>query len=178
MSAEPLVRLAAPADARDLAVVHVTGWRAAYAGLMPDRVLAALDVDEHERTWRARLDRPAPEERTLVVAIDGRAIGFAAIGPSRDSDHGPGDAEVYALYLDPGAWGRGLGRALFAAAVDDLRRRGHAAVSLWVLETNARARRLYEAAGMRADGGVKDEVVDGAPLPHVRYRLPLGATGP
>jgi len=47
-------------------------------------------------------------------------------------------------------------------------------LSLWVVETNVRARRFYEAQGMRADGGAQRHVLaPGVSLAEVRYRLEL-----
>src|SRR5690606_41064361 len=60
--------------------------------------------------------------------------------------------EVTAIYLRQAHWGRGIGRRLFAAVVDRLREAGFEEAILWVLDTNARARRFYEAAGWEADG--------------------------
>jgi GNAT superfamily N-acetyltransferase len=169
------VRLAVPGDASAIARVHVESWRAAYIGLMPAAVLDAFTVEAREPRWQAILTREAPDERTLVVLAPGGPVaGFASTGPSRDEGAAPDVAELYALYLAPGSWGAGLGRALFAAAIEDLRERGRAAMTLWVLDGNARGRRFYEAAGMRADGAIKIEIEERAELPHVRYRLPLG----
>lgn len=173
------VRPAVPTDAHALAVIHVETWRAAYTGLIPDAVLAALSVEERETGWKSRLERPdSPDHHTFVAVLEGRVVGFASIGPCRDADRRNDDGELYALYLDHTTWGRGIGRALFAHAIASLRARGRSAVVLWVLEGNTRARRFYEAAGMRADGGVKNEDVRGARLPHVRYRLPLSPPEP
>jgi Acetyltransferase (GNAT) family. len=44
---------------------------------------------------------------------------------------------------------------------------------LWVLESNQRARRFYEAAGWRADGGHKIDESYGFPMSLVRYRRRL-----
>ncbi len=177
---EPVfVRPAAPADAGAVGRVQVESWRAAYAGMMPDAVLAGLSVEQRAAAWRGRLEHPeVPERRLFVVEVGGAVVGFASSGPSRDAGADTGTAEVYALYLLPAAWGLGHGRALFAAAVDDLRTRGFARITLWVLDRNARGRRFYEAAGMRPDGGAKVEVEGGADLPHVRYALALGVALP
>ena len=111
------LRDATPADAHALATVHVASWRAAYRGLMPDEVLAGLSVPEREQLWSDRLT--AQEARTsVVVATDARrVVGFAAAGPPLDptdrADSTLGD--LYALYLDPDHWGRGIGAPLHAA---------------------------------------------------------------
>jgi hypothetical protein len=43
-------------------------------------------------------------------------------------------------------------------------------VTLWVLDTNERARRFYEARGWRADGTSKSDASRGSPVVEVRYR--------
>jgi hypothetical protein len=46
-------------------------------------------------------------------------------------------------------------------------------VILWVLDSNARARRFYEAGGWRADEAAKQDDSFGVPMTKVRYRRPL-----
>ncbi|MGH9187776.1 MAG: GNAT family N-acetyltransferase [Acidimicrobiales bacterium] len=69
----------------------------------------------------------------------------------------------------PEAWGRGLGRALLAAATDRLRREGFDRVVLWVEINNARARRFYERAGWSVTGEEQDDVVQGASVRDAQY---------
>lgn len=79
--------------------------------------------------------------------------------------------EVSLIYLSPDEVGKGVGRALFAYAVEDLRQRGYAQAVLWVLEGNGRARKFYEAAGWTPDGRHKSEKRPGAVLHEVRYQI-------
>ncbi len=67
-------------------------------------------------------------------------------------------------------WGQGHGRELMTAALDGLTMVGYGEATLWVLDSNKRARRFYEAAGSRADGSVKEYEGLGFTLPEVRYR--------
>jgi ribosomal protein S18 acetylase RimI-like enzyme len=55
----------------------------------------------------------------------------------------------------------------------DLRQRGYRAAVLWVLESNARARRFYEIAGWRSDGTIQTERSSGVELREMRYRVDL-----
>jgi len=168
------VRAAVVDDARAIAQIHVDGWRAAYRGQMPDALLDGLSFDRRTEDRRRDIVEPrSPEHRTWVAEEDGRVVAFAITGPSRDKDAAPGVAELFAIYVDPARWGSGAGRATLAHVVADLRRRGLAAVMLWVLDTNARARRFYEVAGFVADGGEKSEPFGGATLREVRYLLRL-----
>jgi GNAT superfamily N-acetyltransferase len=164
------IRAAVVDDARAIAQIHVDGWRAAYRGQMPDALLDGLSVDQRTEQRRKDLATPrSPEHRTWVAEEDGRIVAFAITGPSRDEDAAAGVAELFAIYAKPARWGTGAGRAMLAHVLADLRGRGLPAVTLWVLDTNARARRFYEAAGFAADGGEKSQPFGGVPLREVRY---------
>ena len=173
--AEGIIRRATTADAAAIAGLHVAAWRWAYRGLLPDEYLdgMAASIPRRAARWRERLSHPDPEERTWLVEREGGLAGFAGTGPARDGDADPGSAELYAIYLAEPEAGRGLGRELLAHALDDLRRRGYAAATLWVLAGNARARRFYEAFGWRPDGATKTEEGPGLVLEEIRYRIDL-----
>ena len=146
------VRDATPADARDIAAVHVESWQVGYRGLMPDEVLDGLSISTRERWWRETLSGPG--ERTTLLATDTNTVlGFAAVGPGRDGD--PVVGELYAMYLRSAAWGRGIGRTLHSAALARLRTLGFDRASLWMLAGNERALRFYHREGWLADGRSK-----------------------
>jgi ribosomal protein S18 acetylase RimI-like enzyme len=162
------------ADAADLTRLHIAAWRAAYRGLVPDPVLDDLTELSNPWNWGRRLVAPAPESRYWAIEWAGRVVGCAGTGVPRDEDLGPGRfAELYGLYLDPGLWNRGLGRALVDYALADLRDRGFTDVVLWVLRGNARGRRFYEKLGFVADGAEKMAKRGDADVPEVRYRRGL-----
>lgn len=163
------VRPATPDDARAVARIHVAGWREGYRGLLPDAHLDALDVEEEVVGWTRALTGGVD----ALVAHDGDdVLGFATLGPTRDDDLPDATGEVYALYVRPGTWRRGVGSALLDAALDHLRTRGRDAAGLWTLATNVRARTFYEAHGWHVDGAEKVEERPGLVLHEVRYRFP------
>jgi RimJ/RimL family protein N-acetyltransferase len=170
-----IVRRARPSDAHAMAVVHVASWRAAYLGLVPASVLNELSVLERTASWaRILTDGESRGSRAWVALIGGRILGFVSAGPTRDADDHRGQVgEVYAIYLEPTAWGHGLGGELLRTAEDDLCERGYRMATIWVLAGNARARRFYEQCGYSADGGRQNEEVGPAVLPSVRYRRSL-----
>ena len=177
MVAEPDVffRQAVEADAPALAALHIRAWQWAYRGQLPDAHLDDLTSDRERRTawWREALGRAASEERTWVAEVAGRIAGFASTYPSQDAETARDTAVLAAIYLDQEVAGRGIGRALLAYAMADLRRRGFPAAILWVLATNERARRFYEAAGWRPDGATRTEQWQGLELHEVRYSIDL-----
>ncbi|MEU8638826.1 GNAT family N-acetyltransferase [Amycolatopsis sp. NPDC048633] len=138
------IRDAEVADAPAIGEVHVASWQAAYAGLMPDDFLAGLSAESRAESWARRIGAGGP---VLVAEEDGVIAGFAAYG----------DGRLYALYLLPEYWGRGLGRALHDRVVDEL---SGDSVVLWVLSTNERAKAFYVRQGWVDDGATQTETID------------------
>jgi len=143
------LRDATPADAHAIATVVVQSWRAAYQGLLPDEVLAGLSVDDRTRFWSDALTTRRPHTRIVVATVDDAVVGFAATGPPLvpDDRADPTLGDLYALYLDPELWYRGIGTRLHAAALGRLRSCGFTHAGLWVLDTNERALGFYARHG-------------------------------
>ena len=104
---------------------------------------------------------------------DGEVVGYAACGASRDPDAGPGTGELRTLFVVPGRWRGGVGAALVAAVLDDLRARGYSEATVWSFADNDRANGFYERIGFERDGAERTEEV-WADLLEVRYRRPIG----
>lgn len=176
---EVIVRPATADDAAAMARVHARSWPVAYQGLLPDELIDHVVANEAGRTerWRRRIADESAPGSAFVAECEDRILGLIFWGPSEDDDATPRTAEVQAIYLDPDAVGQGVGRSLFTSAVADIEARGYAAITLWVLTANARARRFYEAAGCRPDGATKVERRSGGTLREVRYRMNLSSPG-
>jgi ribosomal protein S18 acetylase RimI-like enzyme len=171
------LRVADVKDAPALADLHIRGWQWAYQGQMPDTYLDGLSASLEQRMvwWQSVLSAAQSEGRTWVAEVGVRLVGFAGTGPNPDADAAGRAAELYAIYLDQASVGRGIGRILHAQALSDLRQRGYETAGLWVLATNQRARRFYEAAGWRLEQGKNriERLPDGYELHEVRYRIVL-----
>ena len=72
-----------------------------------------------------------------------RILGFSAADTR--------DGTIWALFVDPACKRRGIGRALFEAACDTLRRAGHRTAML-TTDAGTRAERFYRAAGWKVVG--------------------------
>lgn len=173
MSPTVVIRPARSADADALGVVHVAAWRWAYQGLVADAYLESLDPDRRAAMWRNVLDDPDRSPPIVAVDDDDRIVGFVHQGPSRDEDARTGVGEVTALYLAPEHVGTGIGSALWATTLDELRRSGHSSVTVWVLRTNERGRRFYDRVGLRPDGATQVHTRGDIVLDEVRYRGPI-----
>jgi ribosomal protein S18 acetylase RimI-like enzyme len=167
------IREATVDDAAAIAEVHVASWRWAYDGLLPASVLDELSVDDRAEWWRSAFGR---WDGRVIVAVDGRGnvVGFASVGATGDDDDPPaGTGQLFAIYVVPAVAGTGTGRALLDRAESILRERDFGRATLWVLETNERARRFYERHGWSWDGTRGEHRFDCGNQPIVRYARPL-----
>ncbi|MEU1311584.1 GNAT family N-acetyltransferase [Streptomyces cinnamoneus] len=165
------IREMTDADIETVAGIRVAGWRHAYAGLVPQHHLDAMDAQANAAHHRARLASGTdPAVNAVAEAADG-VVGWVCYGPCRDADQPPATGELYAVYVRPELIRTGVGRALWSAALEGARERGWERMALWVLKGNARARLFYERAGCAPDGAERLDDVDGTAVPEVRYVL-------
>jgi GNAT superfamily N-acetyltransferase len=170
------IRQAGLDDARVIAEIHVSSWRAAYAGQLPDQFLEGLSIQERDTAWQLQLRTPPRGSRVLLVEREpGHVVGFASVGACRDQDADQRAGELHALYVHPDHWGRGLGRLLHDHAMNDLRQAGFRTATLWVLRTHHAAQRFYANSGWTPDGCAKVESVGEVALAEVRYTRSLSA---
>jgi len=169
---DPWVRRAVVHDAEVIGDLHVRSWQAAYRGLMPQAYLDALDVGERRAFWREGIKQPPPGCEVLVACHEAAVVGFTAWGPE-EAPEPTGRGQVFALNVDPEAWGTGAGAALLEAACDRLRADGYGSAVLWVLAGHEHGRAFYERHGWTPDGHRGVHEVLGVSVPQVRYRLLL-----
>jgi ribosomal protein S18 acetylase RimI-like enzyme len=163
-----IIRPAGPEDALEIATIHVEAWRVAYRGIVPDDYLRALSIEQRHARWRQILEAGG----SVWVAEDGdKAVGWISAARSRDVDASQTTGEIWAVYVDPGHWGKGAGRALCAAAEGELRRQGFTDITLWVLKDNERALQFYVSTGLIRDA-CEDRIIQlgGKALREVRMR--------
>lgn len=116
----------------------------------PWRTPAELEAFQHAFMTEA-LARP--DTLTLVAeeADGGPLLGFAAMEPHPDDITGGAGGYLSLLAVTQAAEGRGVARALMAAAEETARQQGWQVLALDVFATNARGRRFYDSLGFRAE---------------------------
>ncbi|MGW0911350.1 N-acetyltransferase family protein [Streptomyces sp. NPDC002784] len=163
------------ADCDRVAEIRVGGWRTAYRGLLPQGYLDGLSVAEDAERHRARFTQGDGSAVNLIAERHGGTVGWACHGPYRSEDLPGEDAELYAIYVDPGQYGAGIGQALLQESIRRCTAAGYPRMLLWVLKENTDARRFYERAGFLPDGAEEPFEVDGVLVPEVRYARELTA---
>ena len=167
------IRAMEDADVPAVSRIRVRGWQWAYAGIVPQGFLDAMDAEQDAVRRRAFLAEARGRVANLVAVEGGEPVGWAAFGPYRGEPGTADDGELYALYVLPEHVGSGVGRALMAEVLRRSAAGGRAHLRLWVLADNARARRFYAAAGFRPDGAETVDDYQGTPLREVRYARAL-----
>jgi ribosomal protein S18 acetylase RimI-like enzyme len=158
------IRPATLEDVAAIAEIHVRTWQVAYADIFPPVVLGAQSVDERAAMWTRTLANPAFD---VLVAEDKAICGFVCLGPS---ERVPGTGEIWAIYVDPSAWRRGVGSMLLDRAVERLTERGFAEAVLETLARSTQSCGFYESHGWEA-GETRREEFRGVPEELVLYRL-------
>ncbi len=144
------------ADIRRAAEVHSVSWQESHRDFCTADFLA-LHTPEHQEKYIAR---KMDEGSRFWMLEDPDPAGVVSVKDSLIED----------LYVLPDRQNRGYGTALLRYAVS----RCSGMPSLWILENNARARRLYEREGFRETGNRKavtgklDEI---ELVPDIVYRI-------
>jgi GNAT superfamily N-acetyltransferase len=159
-------------------------------GRLDEIVALVLRCDETWRPWAPRGWNPPPaarERRSWRERLeggghwvrgtfddDGALLGIAAWRLAREGGRMrreiPGIGHLGMLFVDPTAWGRGLGRDLLVASEQAMREAGCERGRLNVAERNP-ARAFYEHYGWAAAG--PPEYSPGLDLPLVPYEKRL-----
>jgi GNAT superfamily N-acetyltransferase len=123
-----------------------------YDGIFPPEAPAPTPELLTERT-RSAIAAQGFNALVLVACMPGpEQTIVGTIGAVPDPDEGT-RAQIVRLYVDPGHWGRGIGRRLHDRALSHLRTAGYRVAVIWVLEANVRARSMVERWGWRAVPG-------------------------
>lgn len=140
-------------------------WEAAYSHIFSAREIHDLfsGALQQSASWSAD---QAGRFGSVIADLDGTAVGTAWLGLLRN-----GEGEVASLYVHPKHQKRGIGRALWNAAVADLRRRACSGLRVWAID-RSNAGDFYRHLGCTAVGHGSFRVG-----PHTEattcYRLPF-----
>jgi GNAT superfamily N-acetyltransferase len=136
MTREALLRRATHADIPAMSRIRLAVTENALRD--PTRITVAMYEDYLERSGRG-----------WVAETDGEIVGFSYADNA--------NASIWALFIQPGREGRGLGKALLAQATDWLFEQGHECIRL-TTGAGTRADRFYAAQGWRREPVGESEI--------------------
>ncbi|MDM9627010.1 GNAT family N-acetyltransferase [Rhizobium sp. S152] len=130
-------------------------WRALWDGYLAFyEVTVAPDITDN--TWRRVFD-PVSAIAMRVAEVDGTLMGFALYLTHEGTWISGKDCYLEDLYVDGGARGKGIGRALLDDLVALCKTEGWSRLYWHTSESNKRAQALYDSY-VKSDG-------------HIRYRI-------
>jgi ribosomal protein S18 acetylase RimI-like enzyme len=156
-SSEVEVRRATADDAQAIGAVFDAAVRAGWTYLDE---LAQKPMFAPEDWDQLVADHAPPKVLLVATGRAGQVVGYAAAHPN--------DGEMFLLFVDPAYAGRGIGRTLLSAAHDALRAAGCQQAYLYTHEQNERALAVYESAGYRRDGSVRESEFGGTAIRELR----------
>lgn len=125
----------------------------------------AREVAFGEEQWRGRI---SSRSVTFFARLDDDPAPAGLAGVYEED----GAADLVSMWVRPAARGRKIAEALITACANWARARGHDTLYLWVTESNAPARRLYERCGFTPTGESQPLPSDPT-LPEMRMSRPL-----
>jgi RimJ/RimL family protein N-acetyltransferase len=123
-----------------------------------ERALRRLDREGWSWAHSPAPPRPGRFDITgvLVYELDFEVAGYIQTGPLSPLESAKHVRQVRGLLVDARLRGRGIGRALVEAAIEQAELDGIRKLTLRVLGHNAEARALYEACGFEEEGRLRD----------------------
>jgi GNAT superfamily N-acetyltransferase len=147
MSALSIRAVRLPED-RDAILAFIDGLQHFEHAIEPDRRTDAMVAGEF---FDQLMGRVAKDGAALIAEEDGCAVGWAVVLPEENDVYVVAEERRYAyiseLYVDEGARGAGIGRALVAACEAWARDKAFALIKIGVLPGNARAEKIYRLLG-------------------------------
>lgn len=149
------VRAATPDDALFLAELGARTFEDGYRDLMDPAPLAAFAAEAFGPEQQAA-ELADPTVHVAIAEVDGVGVGYVHVVETAPDIPIVSSRPVAMerLYVDRAAQGSGVGRALFAWAIDAARRLGADVLWLGVWERNERAIAIYERWGFVTVGEV------------------------
>lgn len=163
------IRLAIPADAPDMAEIHMRSWEVAYKNIIPAEYIREKNAG-----------RPAMWQKTLVegkyphrvIQLDGKTVDIMNVAPPQDDDVGNDCFELHGIYLHPNYYRQGIGTQAMEYAIDIARGFNKTIMIVWVFAENINSIKFYEKCRFIADG--KTKILNcGKPLIAIRMRRDL-----
>lgn len=164
------IRKAEITDSKGIATVKVKSWQKTYRGLIPDSFLDSMSIQDYKEKIEKQLkENTEGKYHNLVFIEDSQIVGILTVGCNTDGDLPKEYGQLYSIYLLPGYEGMGIGSKLLVEGLSLLRTDGYKKATLWVLDTNTKARSWYEHKGWEVEGKTNVDKRDTFDLNEVRY---------
>ena len=151
------IRKAIPEDGLGIALVNVYTWKTTYAGLIPEsfinsRIENVMKIAERNRS------EIAENNNYIVATVDNTIVGFACFGKVIEEEF-TYEGTIHALYVLSGFQGKGVGKMIFNACIEELKNLGCNSLIVNCLKGN-KSLEFYKHMGGKIIGKREDKVKD------------------
>lgn len=147
------IRKVKQGDADTLAYIQTESWKAAFKGIVDDKMLEkCTNIDKARIMYQRLLDEN--EGNGYLLSVDGKPHCIAYWDKARDLELAS-KAELICIHSLPNNWHKGFGSKMMDMVLEDIKSSGYSEVVLWVFRDNLRARAFYEKNGFVLSGVTK-----------------------
>ena len=154
----------------DIAEAQVLAWKAAFEGILGEKVLSTLAVKKFAENWKRILDQ---KERKNYIWIDefGKGLGFISFGKPKDKNESA-SIEIYGIYVHPDYWGKEIGYKLMVFAINSIcQLKPSAKIVLWTMNKNKLSKKFYNRFGFRLNGNSRTSRRNDESFDEVQFEL-------
>lgn len=131
-----MVKLVTQSDIMEAAIIHSESWKESHRDICSPEFLA-IHTFERQKKY---LESAIAKGSQIYMLIEEKPVGIVSV-------HG---SLIENLYVLPSEQNKGYGTQLLTYAVEKCTE----SPSLWILSTNAGAKRLYERNGFKPTGNI------------------------
>lgn len=132
-------------DCADVAHVMTVAWNETYKGIVPDDFLNNLYNNEKQRATNSYNNFNENDNHQFVLEVDNKIVGFVNVGLTDEKEY-ENCGELHAIYIINGYKGKGYGKKLFEAGVNELKSMGFDKMVIGCLDGNP-SNEFYKYAG-------------------------------
>lgn len=152
-----IIRNVKKEDLPSVVDIKITGWQAAYKGIIDDDYLNNL-TNERE-TNIAKMEKNYMKNGFIVAEINGEVVGFCRyiFDNSFSKEINDIDCELGAIYVRPDLKYSGIGTKMFNYVLNEFKSNKKTKMVLWCLKDNEPSKKFYSKMGGKI---VKEKNVD------------------
>ena len=175
MKKEYKIRKTEPKDVEQYVRLNTYVWRCAYKDIFPESVFVEGEKNINITIENFSKRFKNPNGISYVAEIDGKIVGIMSGSYLSGNEHfkEQGFADLRALYVHPDFQHLGIGKALFDAFVEEIKKKGIAKFVIGCLKENKQARKAYEKWSGKLDEYSQPFVINGVDYPEVFYTYDL-----
>lgn len=149
-----------------LSVAHVVtvAWNETYKGIVNDDFLNSLYDNEEQRANNSYNKFNEKDNHQLVLEVDNKVVGFINVGDTDDTTY-DNCGELHAIYILSDYKGKGFGKKLFEAGIEELKSMGFDKMLIGCLEGNP-SNEFYKHMGGKL---IKTRIFEKLKLPENVY---------